>query len=110
MFKPLTEESMKRIAALMIEEMRTPLLDKGIKLTYTDKALTLLVKHAEGGRYGARDLRNTIRRECEDKIAEVLVDTADNPPASIRISVRNDNIDIVPKMKAVPLIQEEVTE
>jgi len=103
-FKPLSEESMKRIAALMIEEMRNPLAEKGIKLTYTDKALDLLVRHAEGGKYGARDLRNTIRRECEDRIAELLVENADDLPDQIRLSVRNDSIEAVPKRTPVPAI------
>ena len=109
-FKPLSEESMEKIAALMIDEMKQPLLDKGIKLSYSDKALALLVKHAEGGKYGARDLRNTIRRECEDRIAEILVENADDLPASIRITVRNDNIEITQKKKSLPVIEAEIAE
>lgn len=109
-FKQLSEDSMEKIAALMIDEMKQPLLDKGIKLTYSDKALALLVKHAEGGKYGARDLRNTIRRECEDRIAEILVENADDMPASIRITVKNDQIEITQKKKSLPIIEAEPAE
>ena len=103
-FKPLSDESMRKIAALMIEEMRNPLLEKGIKLSYSDKALDHLTKLAEGGKYGARDLRNVIRRECEDRIAEVLVENAEDLPASVRISVRNDRIEVTAKKKPVPAL------
>ena len=101
-FKPLSDESMRKIAALMIDEMRQPLADKGIKLTYTESALDLLAKHADGGKYGARDLRNVIRRECEDRIAEILVENAESMPATIRITAKNDRIEIVPRKRALP--------
>ena len=101
-FKPLSDESMRKIAALMIDEMRQPLADKGIKLTYTESALDLLAKHADGGKYGARDLRNVIRRECEDRIAEILVENAESMPATIRITAKNDRIEIVTRKRALP--------
>ena len=101
-FKPLSDESMRKIAALMIDEMQQPLADKGIRLTYTESALDLLAKHADGGRYGARDLRNVIRRECEDRIAEILVENAESMPASIRITAKNDRIEIVTRKRALP--------
>ncbi|MBR5071581.1 MAG: ATP-dependent Clp protease ATP-binding subunit [Oscillospiraceae bacterium] len=101
-FKPLSDESMRKIAALMIDEMRQPLADKGIKLTYTEPALDLLARHADGGKYGARDLRNVIRRECEDRIAEILVENAESMPASIRITAKNDRIEIVTRKRALP--------
>lgn len=71
-FNPLTDADLEKIAALMLEEYRQPLLDKGITLTYTPAALRLLCEKASGGRFGARDLRRVIRKEVEDPIAERL--------------------------------------
>ena len=103
-FKPLSDESMRKIAALMIEEMRSPLAEKGIKLSYTDKALDLLARLADGGKYGARDLRNVIRRECEDRIAEILVEDPEDLPDSVRITARNDKIEVVTRKKQLPVL------
>ncbi|MEG2843142.1 MAG: ATP-dependent Clp protease ATP-binding subunit, partial [Ruthenibacterium sp.] len=72
-FEPLSEESLEKIAALMLSEYKEPLDSKGVALTWTDAALTLLCKKASGGKFGARDLRRVIRKEVEDKIAEQII-------------------------------------
>ncbi len=91
-FKPLSAESMRKIASLMLEEMREPLLEKMVLLNYDDAALDALAELSNGGRFGARDLRRTIRKEVEDKVAELLVDRADNPPKAVRISAQDGKI------------------
>lgn len=91
-FKPLSSESMKKIASLMLEEMREPLLEKFITLSYDDEALEALTKLSEGGKYGARDLRRVIRKQVEDKIANLLVERAENAPKGINITARDDKL------------------
>jgi len=91
-FKPLSHDSMKKIASLMLEEMREPLLEKMVVLSYDDGALETLAKLSEDGKYGARDLRRTIRKNVEDEVANVLVKMADNPPAKINITAKDDEI------------------
>lgn len=73
-FEPLADDSLHRIAALMLEEYQTPLAGKGIALTWTPEALTLLCKKAAGGKFGARDLRRVIRKEVEDRLAAHIID------------------------------------
>ena len=63
-FKPLSEETLQGIAALML----------GIAYRYTPAALKALVKKSEGGKFGARDLRRVIRKAVEDPAAEKLID------------------------------------
>ena len=72
-FNPLSDANLEKIAALMLEEYRQPLQDKGITLSYTPATLQLLCAKASGGRFGARDLRRVIRKEVEDPIAELIV-------------------------------------
>ncbi len=91
-FKPLSEESMKQIAALMLEEMREPLLEKFITLSYDDEALSALTKLSENGKFGARDLRRTIRKQVEDKVASVLVERSENTPKGIEITAKDGEI------------------
>ena len=73
-FKPLTEETLQGIAALMLDEYKPGMKAKGIAYSYTPAALKALVQKSQGGRFGARDLRRTIRKTVEDPAAERLID------------------------------------
>ena len=73
-FKPLTEQTLQGIAALMLDEYKPGMEAKGIAYSYTPAALKALVKKAEGGKFGARDLRRVIRKAVEDPAAERLID------------------------------------
>ena len=71
-FNPLTQADMEKIAVLMLDEMKAPLAEIALKLEYTEEVPKLLAKKAMGGKFAARDLRSTIRREVEDKVATLL--------------------------------------
>ena len=73
-FKPLTEETLQGIAALMLDEYRPGMEAKGIAYSYTPAALKALVQKSQGGKFGARDLRRVIRKAVEDPAAERLID------------------------------------
>ena len=73
-FKPLTEQTLQGIAALMLDEYKPGMEAKGIAYSYTPAALKALVQKSQGGRFGARDLRRTIRKAVEDPAAERLID------------------------------------
>ena len=72
-FKQLTKENFADIAALMLDEMKTPLSEKDIILTYDEEVLKLIAEKAYGKPYGARDIRRVIRQEIEDKIADIII-------------------------------------
>ncbi|MBR5252141.1 MAG: ATP-dependent Clp protease ATP-binding subunit, partial [Oscillospiraceae bacterium] len=76
-FNPLTEENLKDIAALMIGEYVKPMEQKGIVLTWDEDALKVICDKANGGQFGARDIRRVIRKEVEDKIAEVIISSGE---------------------------------
>ena len=73
-FKPLTEQTLQGIAALMLDEYKPGMEAKGLAYSYTPAALKALVQKSQGGRFGARDLRRTIRKAVEDPAAERLID------------------------------------
>lgn len=85
-FNPLTEENFALIAGLMLDEMKEPLLEKDIKFKYDKKACRLIAKKAFGGKFGARDLRKVIRKEVEDKIANIIIDAGKNGLSAIALS------------------------
>ena len=90
-FNPLTVENLKEIAKLMLEEMRKPLLDLGLNLKYDDEALTTLADKSKDGKFAARDLRTTIRKEVEDKVSALVISTMKNKK-EIYITAKDDEI------------------
>ena len=72
-FNKLKKDDYIKIAALMIDEYVQILKERGITLTYEESALENLAEKSIGGTSGARDLRNLIRKEVEDKISSAII-------------------------------------
>lgn len=93
-FDPLSMESYEQIAALMLDEMKEPLAEKGITLKYSKKALAAIAEKSHGKKFGARDIRKVIRTDIEDKIAELIINSAENPIAIIKIGEKKGGIEV----------------
>ena len=93
-FNPLSEEDYKNIAILMLNEIKTVLKDKGIELVYDDNTPSVIVSKMDGNVRGARDLRNVIRRNIEDKISTLMIDNLGTTINKILISTDNNNINV----------------
>ncbi len=91
-FTPLTETDYGGIATLMLSELTGPLSERGITLTWSDDVPSYFAAKAAGGKRGARDLRNAIRREAEDAIATLIVDKADQLLSAIHLSVQEQTL------------------
>ena len=91
-FHELTEADFQAIARLMIDEYVDSLKERNITLKYDNTVLSWLADHAIGGKSGARDLRNLIRKKIEDQIAALLVTHYDQQVTGIVITVENDEI------------------
>ena len=92
-FKPLVKEDFERIAALMLDEMKEPLSEKGIILKYDNDALKAVAEKSFGKVYGARDIRRVIRKEIEEKIADIIIDK-NGKVAGIGITSENGEIKV----------------
>lgn len=95
-FKPLSLEAYNGIARLMIGEMKEPLGEKNITLNVTDAAYDLVAKKASGGKFGGRDARRIVRKDIEDKIANIIVD-ADGNVSEINVDADGDEIKVTGK-------------
>lgn len=91
-FNPLSHENYKEIAKLMLSEITTVLRDKGIKFVYGDEIPEALVGKMDGNSRGARDLRNVIRRNIEDKVSTLMIDNAGLTINQITVSSENGEI------------------
>ena len=95
-FKPLNLDAYKGIAGLMIGEMKEPLLEKNITLNVSDEAYELVAKKASGGKFGGRDVRKVVRKDIEDKVANIIVE-ADGNISQIDVDADGDEIKVTGK-------------
>ena len=83
-FNQLTEEDFKRIASIMLGELKDTLAGKGIDFRWEDSLLDYLVKKSYSAAYGARNLRRLIQKELEDAIAAKLIESYQNPVTHLK--------------------------
>ena len=76
----------------LLDEIKGPMQEKGILFGYDEDAARLIAKKSFGDRSGGRAIRRTIRREVEDRIAELLVERAGDPPAMLKVTAEGDEI------------------
>ena len=92
-FNNLTFDNFERIAALMLDELVESLSDKGIEMTYDKSVTVFLAKKSYGSKKNARGLRDAVRREVEDKLANAIVFNNDIEIKTISLTA-GDNIDV----------------
>lgn len=90
-FKPLSIDDYQKIAGLMLNEYIGSLKERSITLQYDAQATRWLAEHAHGGKSGARDLRNLIRREVEDRIASTIVESNGSALSGVFVTVDEKN-------------------
>ena len=73
-FHTLAEEHVLNIIDLQLEDLRSNLKRKGMKVKLMKSAVKLLLKKGYNSEYGARHLRRQIQNSLEDPIAEMLLE------------------------------------
>lgn len=89
-FHSLSEEHVLDIINLQLEDLRTNLQRKGIKIRLTKTALKLLVKKGFNPEYGARHLRREIQNSLEDPISEMLLEEKFVERDTIKVNAKKD--------------------
>ena len=93
-FSPLSDDDYVRIADLMLSEYVDTLREKGIEFRFDDDACRYLAKKSCSGVSGARDLRNLIRREVEDKITEQMILHGEGGLSAIALSSDGESLTV----------------
>ncbi len=89
-FSPLSRETLTKIAALMLDELKSALKEKLIDFSYDNKLCEYLADKCNGGKRGARELRNLIRREIENKIVDIIVDNSEGSISAIKATAKDE--------------------
>ncbi len=93
-FNSLTEADFKRIAALMLEETRGAIAERGMELSWDDALVDYLVRKSYSATYGARNLRRTIQKDVEDAIAQKIIDCRGENARHISVSASDDMVTV----------------
>ena len=91
-FRQLDENDFERIAAIMLEELKTALAEKALKLTYSDAALKRIAADSFSRKFGARNMRRYIQKEIEDRLAELIIADYQKTYSVAKIGVKDGKI------------------
>ncbi|MFI4956108.1 MAG: ATP-dependent chaperone ClpB [Gammaproteobacteria bacterium] len=93
-FHPLSEENIKRIALLQLDDLRKRLETRDLKMDISDAALDKLVALGFDPVYGARPLKRTIQQVIENPLAEKILSGAFMPGQTIKVDVEGKKADV----------------
>jgi ATP-dependent Clp protease ATP-binding subunit ClpB len=96
LFKPLTLGEIEQIVDLLLNDLRTRLLERRIALQVTEPARLFIADQGFDPAYGARPLRRFIAREVETRVARALL-RGDLPDGGvISVDVVDGELTVVP--------------
>ncbi|MDE2836457.1 MAG: ATP-dependent Clp protease ATP-binding subunit [Chloroflexota bacterium] len=90
-FHALTREHIVSIVDLMLNEVRRPMLEKGLSLEVTQAAKEWLGEKGFDPTFGARPLRRLIEREMEDTLSEGVIRGDYRPGQTVVVDVDNED-------------------
>ncbi len=93
-FNQLTHDNFESIAKLMLDELVESLKDKAITLEYDDSVPVFLAKEAFGSKKNARGLRDAVRRQVEEQLANKIVFSGDTVIEKFTLSANGEKIEI----------------
>ena len=73
-FDRLGEDSIRKISALMLDELSKRLAANEIEATFTESTIAAVSKEGFDPTYGARPLRRAIQSKIEDLLSEEIID------------------------------------
>lgn len=91
-FEQLTREQLAQILEIMLNQVTQDVKEKGMSITFDDKAKEFLMEKGYDEKYGARPLRKTIQRHIEDELSELFLAGKIREGSSIQVSVEDGKI------------------
>ncbi len=84
-FSPLSKESLEKISALILDELKPLLAERNIEFSYDGMVCSYFAEKCDG-KSGARELRKMVRKEIEDKIIAAMIDNPEFNYKSIEVT------------------------
>ena len=94
-FHALTMEHIVSIVDLMLNDVRKPMLEKGLSLEVSQTAKEWLAEKGFDPTFGARPLRRTIEQRIEDPLSDEVLGGVYQPGQTILVDVSPDGDELV---------------
>ena len=101
-FHALSREHMHQIVELMMSEVASNLIEKGIELEVTDGAKDWIAENGYDPQFGARPLRRVIQDNVEDKLSDAILH-GDLKPGDTAVIDIDDGEITIKSQSPVPL-------
>ena len=88
-FKRLTEDDIKKIAGLMLNNLKKRLQANDMDANFTDEAIAEIAKEGYDPVYGARPLRRAIQSKIEDMLSEKIIDGEIHPGDTVTVDAKD---------------------
>ncbi len=98
-FHQLEKEQIREIVDLMLNRVRTELVEQEMKLEVTVGAKDFLVEKGFDQQFGARPLRRAIQNHIEDPLAEALLEGRFHRGDNVLIDIQGDDL-VMTKIEA----------
>ncbi len=86
-FRRLSRDDFRQIAKIMLGDFAANLVDRGIKVSFSDAAAGKIAEESYSEKYGARNMRRYIREKIEDAAAEKIINSYGDPITVMAIDV-----------------------
>jgi len=91
-FQSLSEEELKQIIDLLIQDLSQRIVDNGYKLIITESAREIIMKEGYEPAYGARPLKRAIQKLVEDTVSEEILKKTVIPGDTIMVDAADGKI------------------
>ncbi len=93
-FRHLDKNDFKKIAGLLLTQLKDYMFEKGTRLTFDDEVLVYIGEKSYSEKFGARNMRRYIEKNVEDKLANLIIENYGKRILGIHISIINDEISV----------------
>ncbi|OIJ64096.1 ATP-dependent Clp protease ATP-binding subunit [Streptomyces mangrovisoli] len=91
-FRQLSEEQLRQITELLLQQTRRMLHAQGVSVEFTDAAVGWLAEHGYQPEYGARPLRRTIQREVDNQLSRLLLQGGLGEGGRVTVDVEDERL------------------
>jgi ATP-dependent Clp protease ATP-binding subunit ClpB len=92
MFKPLTLDEIRQVVVLQVSRVTGMLLQNGISMEVTEKAIDQIAARGYDPQFGARPIKRVLQRELLNELSRMIISGAIDKGKRIRVDTAGDNL------------------
>ena len=96
-YKPLSKVEIEKIVELLLEDLKSRLLDKNLSLEITPSATRFIIDNGYDQIYGARPLKRFIKSRVETLIAKEIIKGEILPGSTLKVDLVDGNLQVITK-------------